>query len=1522
MKKAIGAIILCCALLLSTFAFMACGGKATEVALVDWEDGSIETELYADVTVDNAAAYDAAGNAYAVAAKVKRTDGTEVVTIGGSFRADYAGGYTIEYTLADPNLHARTKTVTVTIKGGDTPVPYFGAMPQVYEGAAFAVPAHGYALDPAVAVTEESLTLYRVDGDDRIKVDADLSAAVALDAGRYVFVYKVTAGEKEAAAELPFRVRIESEKYALAALNGPDENVLAVSCWDNGIGGWKMEQTAFTHETYRNEFVSSGSAKIALPASNGAAHVYVVPEISQSDFVERMSVSGAVVSVWLYLDADNGEPRTATSGKRNVTLSNHAWTNLRVSAEDFGFKDDAKGFWTALSMGKSALFSVTNAGWDAYTVYVDSIYVAVPLVGSVAPVTAAYGSEITVTATSAQTDKFYYELYDTVDGSNPQTSADGKFTPRVAGDIKANAYPCDNAYYAETMTADVHVTHTGSLKFGQNDYRLPAGTSDRPTATVTGGTATVDYRIQTTDGAQLFSYLKEGDKIRMFEGAHQLNAHAKIDGVDYVTSTEITAAKAAVTAGTIENFDDPSSAQNTRYPLTAYMGDYMGAEGVVRYDLTGDMWPGFALSYALQTKEKLLEQGFTADDWLAYRFYMEDVPDNYFIVDFVFGKGQYELRYINEGWNTAYISAGRFLESFDQWFAPQHSGYVFFTNNNYTGSLYVYFDWIGLVKNGQAADVTTGAGEVEFDNFDHEHATISVAAKSTDVIVDWVSEYQGRNGVMKLYTQAPYNAQPTIKGLRSRLTKDAFIEKGVDATYDMFCVDVYCASEGEYTMLDAGGNTIATFDEGKKWYTVEIPAAAVLDKIDADSKAVDISFGFTDRNKQHPHEIYIDKMYFKKGAGVAVEGNKLVCSQGTDNTYTFTVNGKSDASYTIGADGYDLMQLVEAGSFSKDYTIVVTGKKDGAPVGDPITLTWSSPAGSNEINAFDSSLSRPRFIGNPGLTQTFVTSQSDGTTTKHGVVKIQLNAYEWPNLKFGTPMCSKEEAAAFNGDDDSVVLVAYFTANSLQDLKIVYKHNGADVVQLDVKAGWSEYKIPAQYFDYDAVASGADFIYIVRNNASLADVVMYIDEIRFDRPAGVPDNGVKIEENKLVLTASANESLTYKFTVNGTSDNAYVIDKTNGYDLTQLPKADAFSEDYAIVVTGYNGENQAVGETVNLTWTSPAGTNEINGFGSAAARKKFFGNSTLTQTFVSSVPDGTTTKYGVAKIELTGEYPDLKIGAPLCTEEQAAAYSGENAYLVFVLYFASDTKNMSGLTFTYRSKNGDGSNKDLQFQYRVGWNEYWIPVSYFDYDEIAKGASSSHFFFPALSDLSGITMYIDEIRLDTKTAAVATDTKAVFVDFSYAGAVHGFGTAGGGVYCGYLPSAQVNAVEGGTISTLGACIRYCATEEWSEVKGFTPAMTEAQYTAFAASGAKFVIEGYSNTDAGGNKMYHNLGGTDVELGALPKGGVFKFEIDASIVLDNFDAFVNGTAKIMFNNGGYSIAQDIYFTGMYFEKAAA
>ena len=99
-------------------------------------------------------------------------------------------------------------------------------------------------------------------------------------------------------------------------------------------------------------------------------------------------------------------------------------------------------------------------------------------------------------------------------------------------------------------------------------------------------------------------------------------------------------------------------------------------------------------------------------------------------------------------------------------------------------------------------------------------------------------------------------------------------------------------------------------------------------------------------------------------------------------------------------------------------------------------------------------------------------------------------------------------------------------------------------------------------------------------------------------------------------------------------------------------------------------------------------------------------------------------------------------------------------------------------------------------------------------------------------------------------------------------------------------------------------------------------MAKAAYESFVTAGTKFVIEGYCNTDAGGNALYHNIGGSDVSLGTLPKGGTFRFEIDAQLVLNNFDAFVSGTAKLMFNNGGYSISQDIYFTGMYFEKVEA
>ena len=66
------------------------------------------------------------------------------------------------------------------------------------------------------------------------------------------------------------------------------------------------------------------------------------------------------------------------------------------------------------------------------------------------------------------------------------------------------------------------------------------------------------------------------------------------------TGATITADAAPVQKGIIENYDSPESVQNTRWALATYMGDFKGEQGVIRYDLTGDMWPGYQMNYSLQ----------------------------------------------------------------------------------------------------------------------------------------------------------------------------------------------------------------------------------------------------------------------------------------------------------------------------------------------------------------------------------------------------------------------------------------------------------------------------------------------------------------------------------------------------------------------------------------------------------------------------------------------------------------------------------------------------------------------------------------------------------------------------------------------------------------------------------------------------------------------------------------------------------------------------------------------------------
>ena len=178
MKRALYAFLISCMLALTAIGFAACGGtQIKQVTLVDWEDKTIEVDLYSDVTVDNSAVYDTEGNAYATKAEVTKKSGEAVLALDGTFRADYAGGYSIVYTLADESVSASAKMVTVKIKGTDTPAPYFKTSRlSVMENTAFSVPDRGYALDPALSVSSETLTLYRVDGEERTKVEADLTA--------------------------------------------------------------------------------------------------------------------------------------------------------------------------------------------------------------------------------------------------------------------------------------------------------------------------------------------------------------------------------------------------------------------------------------------------------------------------------------------------------------------------------------------------------------------------------------------------------------------------------------------------------------------------------------------------------------------------------------------------------------------------------------------------------------------------------------------------------------------------------------------------------------------------------------------------------------------------------------------------------------------------------------------------------------------------------------------------------------------------------------------------------------------------------------------------------------------------------------------------------------------------------------------------------------------------------------------------------------------------------------------------
>ena len=215
-KKRIRLCVLLCLFVTAVFMLWlgvsACSNTAgkTQVTLVNWEDEVIEVELNSDVSVSTDAAYDADGNAYAVTAKVEQSDGAPAEVLGGVFRAEYAGGYRIVYSLADTSPEAASRTVTVNIKDSDTPAPFFTkTLFFAYEDEDMPVPAYEVLLKDGIAISGQTLTLYKTDGETRTEADFDAGAqTLRLEAGNYVFVLQVSAENgKSGSAELSFRVR-------------------------------------------------------------------------------------------------------------------------------------------------------------------------------------------------------------------------------------------------------------------------------------------------------------------------------------------------------------------------------------------------------------------------------------------------------------------------------------------------------------------------------------------------------------------------------------------------------------------------------------------------------------------------------------------------------------------------------------------------------------------------------------------------------------------------------------------------------------------------------------------------------------------------------------------------------------------------------------------------------------------------------------------------------------------------------------------------------------------------------------------------------------------------------------------------------------------------------------------------------------------------------------------------------------------------------------------------------------------
>ena len=1341
-KKRIRLCVLLCLFVTAVFMLWlgvsACSNTAgkTQVTLVNWEDEVIEVELNSDVSVSTDAAYDADGNAYAVTAKVEQSDGAPAEVLGGVFRAEYAGGYRIVYSLADTSPEAASRTVTVNIKDSDTPAPFFTkTLFFAYEDEDMPVPAYEVLLKDGIAISGQTLTLYKTDGETRTEADFDAGAqTLRLEAGNYVFVLQVSAENgKSGSAELSFRVRSASERSALASLNDANSNAIGVSYWDNSLNGWATGSSAFTSEMYRNEYVSEGSVKAVLPGSAGSVSVFVSPEMSKADFASKMQQSGAVISVWLYIDAEDGSSRSVTYGSKTVEAANGTWTNALISASDLGAADPGE-LYRDLNTD-TALFAVENPSGKAFTLYVDSVYVATPFTASLAAVSGTYGSEITLAAQSGQTSEFYYELYDVASSEGkPQINDSGTFTPRVAGKMRAVAYPVSNAFISQSIEGTVTVSVDGgqTFAFGQDSYELPYGGNERPSIS---GFDAVKYAVASADGSACYSYI-DGGTLRLFEGEYFLYAYAEKDGVSYTTYALVKGGAASIENGELENFDSPASVRNVTNPsLFSYVGDYEGAQGVAKF-VPGpvNIWAGFTLLQPNFTLDELKAAEFDENDYVEFRMLVENLPGNYiFYYTPDYGtQSDYTVGWFLEGvWQSFYVPANVFFEDFEGMFTDGEGTFCF--TNNAANNAEVYIDYIRFVKADRTA-VEETATSVEYENFGEAVSVVNIAKNSNGIAAEWLDKFEEADGVMKLST--PFDEiWPTIRGFLPRLSKAEYESKGITGK-DTFVIRVY-SPVSNYTLgyNFASQNVDITLKQG--WNEIEISASYVLDNF-GNLTGGTAMIVFTKNNQAASHEIYIDSMYFVKSAvsyDLSEEGLLTIGKAGSD-TFEVKVNDESvrateqDDAYVYDIGNYH----TQTGSESYDISFTIT-RRSGSRIVAEVEAVWFTPAAVNEINGIGSTAGKTALENaDSSVKPTFESEVSDGTVTKYNVAKYDFSGYAWPTIKFGAPLCD----APADGMFDSVVFTIYIDAEDTDILDLDYKKEGNVLVKnFRVAAGWAEYRLPISDFNYDAFASGEEFLVLYYRTGSDKDgadvnTTLYLDGVHFEYEMDYAiDDGY--------LTIEKVDGLQYTVTLDGDP----VAESGGRYDLVANRGSESYDVNLKIVCTGSDGTVLAQTETV---YSTPGLENEINTVSSTAGRNAAINanDNAVTPAYEEQVSDGIVTKQSVLKYDLSqneGPWPHIAFGAA-----GTAHATGGYSHIVFTMCITGDLTNVK-LLYHGKAEAG-GSAKELYsfgtLSYK-GWYDYYLPIEYFDYDLFASG---EQYLMPYISESAApkLVVYVEGIR--------------------------------------------------------------------------------------------------------------------------------------------------------------------------------